>query len=261
MTDAMLLLRLDHSHFDELLKLVEQQLDQDDPVDLKLLRSIVEYFSDYPDQCHHPVEDLVFHKLRLRDLNRAESVKRLLQDHKSIAESTKQFSDTVDEAANDENVQNMKLRDVMRQFVDKYRAHMVAEEKDFFPFAKELLDRNDWAEIDYVLFDRIDPLFDREAHGQFRELSNKIDLLAKKSYMRGSAIREAKALRELASIRAFNEMMRKAGHDYRLIEHPEGAYGIEHRGEVIMDIPKCNATRAIWCAYFYVQGNGITSRL
>ena len=254
MTDAMLLLRLDHGHFDELLKLVEQQLDQDDPVDLELLRSIAEYFSDYPDLCHHPVEDMVFRKLRLRDSTRAEPVKRILQDHKSIAEWTKRFADTVDEAVNGKSVQKSKLRDVMRQFVDIYRAHMVAEEKDFFPIAPELLENNDWAEIEYVLFDRIDPLFDQEVHGRFRALRKKIDLLAKISYKRSVAIRESKALRELTSVRAFNEMMHKAGHDYSLIEHPEGAFGIEYRGEVIMDIPKCTAIRAIWCAYFYVQG-------
>ena len=254
MTDAILLLRIDHGHFDELLKLVEQQLDQGDPVDLELLRSIAEYFSDYPELCHHPVEDTVFQKLRLRDATHAEPVKRILHDHKSIAESTMQFADTVDEAVNDDNVQVAKLRDVMQQFVDIYRAHMVAEEKDFFPIATELLDKNDWAEIEYVLFDRIDPLFDREEHGRFRELRKKIELLAKISYKRGAAIREAKTLCELTSVRAFNEMMHKAGHDYRLIEHPEGAFGIEYRGEVIMDIPKCTATRAIWCAYFYVQG-------
>jgi hemerythrin-like domain-containing protein len=254
MANVALLLRLEHMHFDDLLKFIEQQLDQDGSVDLELLQSIVEYFADYPDQCHHPVEDLVFRKMHSKDSVRAAPVSKILQDHQSIAESTKRFALTLKAAVDDENVRITELRDVMREFVDKYRTHMVAEEKNFFPLAVDLLSDNDWGEIEYVLFDQSDPLFDREAEERFRRLRKKIDMLATTSNKRVVVMREAKILRQLTSIQEFNEMAEKAGHDYRLIEHPEGAYGIEHRGEVILDIPKCSVTRAIWCAYFYVTG-------
>ena len=255
MTDAVLLLRLEHIYFDDMLRLIEQQLDHDVPVDLELLQNIVEYFADYPDQCHHPVEDLVFRKLHSIDSTRAAPVKGVLQEHKSIADLTKRFALTLKESVDDENVRLAELKDVMRKFVDKYQAHMAAEEKDFFALAVDLLRKSDWAEIEYDLFDRSEPLFDQEADERFRRLRKKIDMLGTRSYERAAVTREARVLRQLASIQEFNEMMEKAGHAYRLIEHPEGAYGIEHRGEVISDIPKCSVTRAIWCAYFYVKGS------
>jgi len=255
MTNAVLILRLEHKTFDDLLKLVEQQLDEDGPVDLDLLLSIAEYFADYPDQCHHPVEDLVFRKLHAVDSTRAAPVKGVLQEHKSIAEMTNRFARTLEEAVDDENGRLKELKVVMRTFVDEYRAHMEAEEKEFFALAVDLLRRDDWAEIEFQLFDRNEPLFDQEAQQRFRRLRKNIEMLATRSYERAAFMRESRALGQLASIERFNEMMNKAGHAYRLIEHPEGAYGIEHREEVILDIPKCSVTRAIWCAYFFVKGS------
>jgi hemerythrin-like domain-containing protein len=255
MTESLLLLRLEHIQAGDLLKLIEQQLEQDDPVDLELLQSIVEYFADYPEQCHHPVEDLVFRKLQKRNSTRAAPISKILQDHKCIAEMTKRFSHTLNEAVHNENFNASKLRDIMQQFVDRYRAHIDVEEKEFFPLALKLLSKGDWAEVEYELFDRSDPLFNRKVEERFRRLREKINELGAKTCSRATAMREAKNLRQLASIRAFNEMMEKAGHDYRLSKHPEGAFCLEYQGKGVIDIPKCSPTRAAWCAYFYVEAS------
>jgi hemerythrin-like domain-containing protein len=250
---AILLLRLEHHRFDDLLNLIEEQLDEDAAFDRELLRNLVDYFAGYPVQCHHPVEDIVFRKLRARSTERAATVGEILKEHKDTAELTKRFGELLEAVADEEDDLPQELRDVMRRFVDNYRAHMIAEEKNFFSVALDTLSEDDWREVEFALFDKRDPLFDRQVEERFSRLRDKIDDLAKRSYRRGAFLRESKQLHQLNSINAFNEAMGRESRDYRILEHVEGGYGLEHAGKFVIDIPKCSPNRAAWCAWFYVE--------
>ena len=250
---AILLLRLEHHRFDDLLSLIEQQLDEGSAFDRELLGNLVDYFAGYPGQCHHPVEDIVFRKLRARDKERAATVGEILKEHKDTAELTKRFGELLAAVADDDDELPEDLRVIMRKFVDHYRAHMIAEEKNFFSVALDTLTENDWSEVEFALFDKSDPLFDRQVEERFSRLRDRIDELAKRSYRRGAFLRESKELRQLDSVHAFNDVMGREGRDYRLLEHPEGGYGLEHAGKFVIDIPKCSPGRAVWCAWFFIE--------
>ncbi len=250
---AILLLRLEHHRFEDLLILIEQQIDKDNAFDRELLRNVVDYFAGYPGQCHHPVEDIVFRKLRARNEERAATVAEILKEHKNISALTKQFGELLDADTVDESELPEDLRDVMREFVDQYRAHMLAEEEKFFSVALDTLTASDWNEIEFALFDKSDPLFDRQVEERYSHLRDRIDELAKRSYRRGAFLRESKQRRNFDSVHAFNHALERDGRDYRLVEHPEGGYGLEHAGRFVIDIPKCEPARAAWCAWFYVE--------
>ena len=254
MTEALLLLRLEHHNMDDLLLVIEQQLDQDDPLDLELLQTIMAYFADYPDQCHHPVEDLIYRKMHRRNPSRAEPVGTMLKSHRDISALSSECMDTLSQAVNDEKLRTTTLRETLREFIDHYRAHMREEEAQFFPLAREVLSGDDWAEVDYELFDRRDPLFDREVEERFTSLRDRIDKLADKSNRRSALLQATKSLRRLTDLESFNELMAKEGQGYRLVEHPEGFYVLERSGEKMIDIPKCDPARAIWSAYFFIEG-------
>ncbi len=254
MSEAILLLRLEHRHADDLLRLIEQQLDQPDvPLDLGLLRSISEYFLDYPDQCHHPVEDRVFRRLLARDPDGGARVGPLIEDHERIASLTRAFASGIDAADADPRGQEAMLRETLRQFVSAYRAHMQGEEKVFFPLALEALTENDWSEIEFDLFDREDPLYDRAQEERFRQLRDRIEDQAKESWQRAVFLRRARRLHNLTDIASFNELMASMKAGYRLTEHPNGGFGLQRDGEVVIDIPRCSQARAVWCAYYFLE--------
>ena len=57
MSNTLVLLRLEHGNLSKLLGLIEDQVTAADAgrlMDEELLRLAAEYFSDYPDRCHHP---------------------------------------------------------------------------------------------------------------------------------------------------------------------------------------------------------------
>lgn len=252
MSDAILLLRIEHDQIRDLLKIVGDQLGPDGELDLGLVSSIIGYLREYPDRCHHPVEDLVFRFLKKRSPDRAGDVSQILHDHESLAAATERVHSLVDAAVAGHANDNEELSNVLKEFVNTYRAHIAAEEEHFFSLAMETLDSADWAEVEYALFESSDPLYDEDAEDKYRLLRRQIEKRAVSAFQRGARLRELRTLGELTGIEAFNETMRKMRSSYRLVEHPEGSFGLEHKGDAIIDIPKCSSARAAWCAYFHV---------
>ena len=254
MSEAILLLRLEHRHADDLLRLIERQYgEQDLRLDLSLLRDICDYFSDYPDQCHHPVEDRVFRKLQARDPEAGARVGPLLEEHENISELSIGFARALDKATRGSKDDEAQLRKTLKNFVERYRAHMYGEEQLFFPLALETLTDHDWSEIEFDLFDRPDPLFDRAEEERFRKLRERIEGDAELSWQRAGFLRRARRLHTLTDVESFNDLMDDASTGYQLIEHANGGYGLKKQGDVVIDIPKCSQVRAVWCAYYFLE--------
>jgi hypothetical protein len=145
----------------------------------------------------------------------------------------------------------------MRHLVGYYHHHMAMEEKHFFPTALEVLSDDDWAEIDFAVFDRDDPLYD-EAAGQLSVLRAKIDRLAGEQKTRRPAQarleEEEKWLLGLTGIARFDEAMRNRGIAARLVRLDDGDYALEIEGHPALIVPECSEARAAWCAYCFVMG-------
>ena len=115
MMDVLLLLRLEHKNFGELLNLIDKQrynLEQGGNVDINLLQSLVEYLSGYPDECHHPVEDIVLRRLCLRDPGAMQDADRLSKEHGEIERLTGLFATTVTATVNAGDAQTPELGEV-----------------------------------------------------------------------------------------------------------------------------------------------------
>ncbi len=253
MPDTLVLLKLEHDHAERLLELIEQQLEFTPSYDLDVLGDITAYFLDYPDQCHHPVEDMVYWRMHARDPDRARPVAHLLEDHAHISDVTKSLARLVEQASCDGSVLHERLPDEARYFVNCYRKHMQAEEEHFFPLAEALLSDEDWDTLDFQLFDRTDPLYDTGAESRFGALRCKIEKASATSLHRATALREARQLRNLHDLSAFNAQMSKTQRPYFLMSHTRGGFSLCSGDDVIIDIPPCSEARATWCAWFYLQ--------
>jgi len=74
----------EHRNIETLLAVLERELeifDRGDRPDYKVIRAIISYFELYPELYHHPLEDLVFAKLKLRDPAAAAKVGNLTLEH------------------------------------------------------------------------------------------------------------------------------------------------------------------------------------
>jgi len=254
MSNVVMLLQIDHGKMAKLLDLIEQQatnMARHDPVNYRLLESAFDYLSSYPDQCHHPKEDLVYRKLLRRCPDMAESLSDLVKEHEKLAHLTRNVLLAVGESRQAPPAANDGLARQLIEFLDFYRHHMLMEDQHFFPVALQRLSQDDFAEIDFTLFDRPDPLLDRKSEARFAELREEITRLGVAEKANSANREEAALLAGIQDIATFNEAMRRSGEAVCLVRSSGEGYELEHRGNVLVHIPACSESRAAWCGYFY----------
>jgi hemerythrin-like domain-containing protein len=160
----------EHRNIERLLAILERELevfDRGGRPDYEVIRAILSYFEVYPEVYHHPQEDLVFAKLRMRDPAAAAKVGDLAREHQKGAESLRRVADVIDNVLADRELLREDVDAIVRDFVERERRHMMMEDRDFFPAAVKALKPQDWTEIASAVSSRKDPLFSDAAEERF----------------------------------------------------------------------------------------------
>lgn len=249
------MLRLEHGNLSRLLGLIEEQVtafQAGDRMDQELLRLASEYFTGYPDRCHHPKEDLIYTRLGIRDPDSGSGLHGLGAEHRRLH----LLADAFAQAVSRPQPGKANPQEVILEFTRSYREHIRLEEEQFFPLAEQRLSRDDWESLDFAMFDQDDPLFDHAAERRFAALRERIMAMAEDGHARRSVMQAAESLRELRGMEDFNDSMSSTGLRFRLARFAEGGYGLEDNGKLLLRVPESSAQRAAWCAYCYVRGLG-----
>ncbi len=115
-------LRQEHADLARLLDMVEAQLGGDGALDCELLIGILDYFLTYPDQYHHPKEDLIYRTRCRHDARLGPVIDDLEAEHDELAIATWEFSEALERARRDDP--GAAVRCLARSFVETYRRHM-----------------------------------------------------------------------------------------------------------------------------------------
>ena len=161
MTQILDILREEHRNIEKLLLVLERELgvfNRAERPDYHVVRSVIDYFQDYPDCCHHPKEDMIFEKLKARDPMAAARVGDLEAEHGKGSKRLRRVARTVENILADGEILRQTVDEVMRDFIDHERQHLAMEERVFFPAAVRVLLPQEWAEICARLTARKDPL-------------------------------------------------------------------------------------------------------
>jgi len=161
MTEILDILREEHRNIEKLLLVLERELcvfNRAERPDYHVVQSVIEYFQDYPDCCHHPKEDVIFEKLKARNPTAAASVGNLEAEHGKGSKRLQGVARTVESILADRDILRQSVDEIIRDFIDHERQHMAMEERVFFPAVVDVLQPQDWAEIYVSLTARMDPL-------------------------------------------------------------------------------------------------------
>jgi hemerythrin-like domain-containing protein len=176
---AMIIERLsrEHRNIETLLAILERELeffDRGDCPDYEVIRAIISYFELYPELYHHPQEDLVFAKLKLRDPAAAAKIGNLALEHQKGAERLRRVAQAVDAVLAEREILRQNVDNIVRDFIDSERRHMMMEDRYFFPAALKALRPQDWMEIASASTNHEDPLFSDAAEETFDALRTRI---------------------------------------------------------------------------------------
>lgn len=255
--DTIFMLRLEHENMASLLDVVEREIgdgDKDASIDYALLHDAFEYFSTYPDTCHHPIEELLYRKLQSRYPSVSRQVGELIREHEELGVLTKRLGEVSKQAARAVPMKDEELRALAREFVALQRRHMATEEKQLFIMALEKLTPVEWAEIDYAFFDRRDPLFHHESEQRFARLRGEILKASAIQSVHRALQGEARQLSRLQTVVEFNQAMSSSGDNVSLQRVPQGGFELRRGQALLTIIPECSETRAAWCAYYFLRG-------
>jgi hemerythrin-like domain-containing protein len=167
----------EHRNIEMLLAVLERELeifDRGDRPDYEVIRAIISYFELYPEVYHHPQEDLVFAKLKIRDPAAAAKVGNLALEHQKGAERLRRVAQAVDSVLADREILRQNVDNIVRDFIEHERRHVMMEDRDFFPAALKVLEPQDWTEIASALTNHEDPLFSEAAEETFGALRARI---------------------------------------------------------------------------------------
>src|SRR5262245_43337791 len=170
-------LRREHRNVERLLAVLERKLKvfkYAGHTDYEVLRAIIGYFALYPEVYHHPQEDLVFAKLKIRDPAAAAKVGDLAHEHRNGTERLQRAAQAVAGVLADSDVLRENVAKALRDFIEHQRRHMMMEDRDFFPAALKALEPQDWTEIASASTSHEDPLFSEAADGPFDTLRTRI---------------------------------------------------------------------------------------
>lgn len=163
-------LRREHASIASVLGVLERQLlafESASHADYELIEATVDYFSGFPDRCHHPKEDPVYAMLRERDPKAAEAVGDLAANHRQLAAQLRAFAAEIAAVIGEAEWPRAALLRAARDFIDLQRRHLAAEEATFFPAAERALGPADWQALKSAINRTPDPLLGGSADTRF----------------------------------------------------------------------------------------------
>lgn len=166
-------IRTDHRNFVRLLKLLEREtghLADGTFTNLPLMTDLMQYFVNYPDIHHHPIEDRIFAMLRERDPNVADTIDEIHAEHTSMGEASERIRDQVVAIGGAGVVSRERLVDELREFIELYRSHMNREEAELLGVAEAQLDTAAWRSIEKDFAGSVDPVFGESVDGHYAAL-------------------------------------------------------------------------------------------
>ena len=165
-------LRKEHVNFKKLLSLFDAQLAflyKGKAPDYQLMEDILYYMTQYTDLIHHPIEEVIFALLAVRDSSVVENVAELTKQHQTIEDSGAFLYEKLENIINGE-CEIMKLAEIempVRLYSSSLRAHMDKEELNLFILAEQLLNEDDWKRIKSETQSKPDPIFGDAIEARF----------------------------------------------------------------------------------------------
>ena len=168
----------DHRHILKLLSCLDFQMDrlqlQKNGNNFSLILDILEYLMDYPERCHHPVEDSLYNVLLRKHSPASETIWKIQTEHVELANLGNHVKKSICDLSNGENISKESVHYNLRIYTQRQMDHMQREEELLFPLARANLTNDDWAQLSDQLDKLLGPLCGRDIHQKFEDLYNTI---------------------------------------------------------------------------------------
>ena len=169
-------LKVEHEQLLRKLNLLESQyfeMCRGNTPDYSLMHSIIVYIQEYPEQIHHPLEDMIY-SILLERVDDAGFVEKLISEHTKMEAVTREIRESLESlpgcAASGE-----KLMQQLSGFLVGQRQHIYTEESVVFPLVQRALTAEDWKRLEYMTPILDEPIRGKRTWNDYMRLSREID--------------------------------------------------------------------------------------
>ena len=206
--EIMMTLNSEHRYISSLLEALAEQADNLLPgrvPDFALMHDIVNYMASFPDEYHHPREDLLFDRLVARDSEARQLVEELLEGHREINRRSRELLEQLERVTRGgKSPDNQRIKYLCDRYIGHYWEHINVEEGKVFPRATAKLRPDDWFAVNAQAKYVDDPLFGSRVKKEYARLSQYLG-------DRVSRVTEDVAVAELFGIEALIETVAALG--------------------------------------------------
>lgn len=170
-------LHQDHINLGRLLGLLQRQLEllrSGDSPDYFLLIDVIDYIESYPDQIHHPREDVIFRVYLAAHEDAAEDVRRLLAEHQELVEESHRMRRLVEQVTQSTVSSRDALETQLAEFIAHQWDHLNLEEGRIFRVLSDALTAEEWRQIEADLPTAVDPIFGGAVQQRYQAIYDQI---------------------------------------------------------------------------------------
>jgi hemerythrin-like domain-containing protein len=143
--------------------------------DFSILRAMLFYVDEFPEQRHHRKESsLLFPLLRARTPLAGDLLDQLDAEHARGEAKVRELEHALLGFEMMGEARRAPFEQAAERYVDFYLAHMATEEEQVLPLAERVLTAQDWAELDAAFSTNCDPLTGHEPGQDYRALFTRI---------------------------------------------------------------------------------------
>ena len=141
-------LHIEHDHILKTLNLLEMQfLDicRGGTPDYSLMQSVIVYIQEYPEQIHHPLEDMIF-SILLERVDEVKLIQELITEHTELEIETRKLRESL-ELLKSSMVSEEEIKKQLSTFLVRQRQHIYIEEEKVHPLIQRVLTKKDWSHV------------------------------------------------------------------------------------------------------------------
>lgn len=169
----------DHINFIQLINYLELQLAciQDcKVVDFELILLAMTYMQEYPDDVHHPQENIIFNYYSQKYNTCSDDIAELMQQHETMPQLTDSILDMLQSIVCETPINRSEFCEILATYIDTQKQHMNLEEAAVYPDINQHMSADDWKSVLTEWEVTPDPLFHDPMDKKYAFLLQKLSM-------------------------------------------------------------------------------------
>jgi|GEM_PF-866668 hemerythrin-like domain-containing protein len=130
---------------------MQQLIDPSSSSDIALILNMLDFINVYPENFHHPVEDVIFAHLMTKSNIDLTDVTFIMNQHQQLEAETREIREDFQTLSFSSRGSLDRFFDDVMVYIDEQNAHLFLEESSVFPLIEDVFSEDDWLTVEGLI--------------------------------------------------------------------------------------------------------------